>query len=51
MRAYIMRIIETSKNWLWLRERKAMALSLRNGLNILRQGFAKLDKVTFIIFQ
>ena len=27
----------------WLRERKAMALSLRNGFNILRRGFAKLD--------
>ena len=26
----------------WLRERKAMALSLRNGFNILRRGFAKL---------
>jgi hypothetical protein len=27
----------------WLRERKATALSLRNGYNILRRGFAKLD--------
>ena len=27
----------------WLRERKATALSLRNGFNILRRGFAKLD--------
>ena len=27
----------------WLRERKATALSLRNGHNILRRGFAKLD--------
>jgi hypothetical protein len=27
----------------WLRERKAMALSLRNGFIILRRGFAKLD--------
>ena len=43
MKAYIMLIIETSKNWLWLRERKVMALSLRIGFNILRQGFAKLD--------
>ena len=27
----------------WMRERRATALSLRNGLNILRRGFAKLD--------
>ena len=27
----------------WLRERKATALSLRNGFNILRRGFAQLD--------
>ena len=27
----------------WLRERKATALSLKNGFNILRRGFAKLD--------
>jgi hypothetical protein len=27
----------------WLRERKATALSLSNGFNILRRGFAKLD--------
>ena len=27
----------------WQRERKATALSLRNGFNILRRGFAKLD--------
>ena len=27
----------------WLRERKATALSLKNGFNILRGGFAKLD--------
>jgi hypothetical protein len=28
---------------MWLRERKATALSLRNGFNILRRGFAQLD--------
>jgi hypothetical protein len=28
---------------MWQRERKATALSLRNGFNILRRGFAKLD--------
>ena len=27
----------------WMRERRATALSLRNGLSILRRGFAKLD--------
>ena len=27
----------------WLRERKANALSLKNGFNILRRGLAKLD--------
>jgi hypothetical protein len=27
----------------WLRERKSTAFSLRNGHNILRRGFAKLD--------
>jgi hypothetical protein len=27
----------------WHRERKATALSLRNGFNILRRGFAQLD--------
>jgi hypothetical protein len=27
----------------WQRERKATALSLRNGANILRRGFAQLD--------
>jgi hypothetical protein len=27
----------------WLRERKATALSLKSGFNILRQSFSKLD--------
>jgi hypothetical protein len=28
---------------MWFRERKATEISLRNGHNILREGFAKLD--------